>query len=67
MNAKCFLQKVALKLGHEISKILTDIHGGGAGISGLEKNMSENKEANRARMENIVQGRFDSSVKIRID
>lgn len=59
MNPKCFLKKVALKLVHEMSKLLTDIHGGGAGISGLEKNMSENKEANSACMENIVQGHFN--------
>lgn len=59
VNPKCFLEKVAFKLGHEIRKIFTDIRGGGAGVSGLEKNTSKNKEANSACMENIVQGNFD--------
>ena len=44
VDHKCFLEKVAFRLGHEIRKILTDIHGYGAGILGLGDNMSRNKD-----------------------
>lgn len=44
VDHKCFLEKVAFKLGHEIGKILTGIRAE-AGIPGLGNNVSKNKDA----------------------